>query len=105
MVHPPGHAQTPTHIQEQTASETERHPDRFSETGTDWMTFKWMEASAERMSSFPAFLSRFRPPSGYQTEIKMAERRLLRIVLFTAESYISASAALREIKVTGKQRL
>lgn len=36
---------------------------------------------------------------------EMAERRMLRIVLFTAESYISASAEQREIKVAGKQRL
>lgn len=43
----------------------------FSETGTNWMTFKWMEALVEQMSSFLPFLSQFRPPSGYQTEITL----------------------------------
>lgn len=36
---------------------------------------------------------------------EMAEQRLLRIVPFTAESYIYVNARRREIKATGKQRL
>lgn len=36
---------------------------------------------------------------------EMAERRLLRIVLFTAESNVSVSEEQQEIKATEKQRL
>lgn len=58
------------------------------------MTFKWKEASAN-------------PPPGTPCwdHAEMTERRLLRSVHFTAESYISVRAEQREIKATGKQSL
>lgn len=66
------HTRMHTCTQVHTTNETKKkNPDHFSETGTNWMTFKWMEASAEQMSSFLPFLSQLRPPSGYQTEITL----------------------------------
>lgn len=67
------HRHTYAHLHSSTHNQRDRKKilDHFSETGTNWMTFKWMEASAEQMSSFLPFLSQFRPPSGYQTEITL----------------------------------
>ncbi len=101
-------------VQEITHTHAQHHSEWDREDWTtleEWGPTGWhLNGRTSRQNErvhFHCSCRRSAPTSRYQTEItaKMAERRLLRIVLFTAESYISARAEQREIKATGKQRL
>lgn len=95
---------THTHTYSRTRSKWDRETTLERQGPIGWHLNGW---KAERMSSFPAFMSQFRPPSGYQTGITLERQSDACCELYFSQlnSYIFASAEQREIKATRKQRL
>lgn len=91
----------------------QRRLDHFREAGTNWMTFKWMVASAERKSSFPPFMSQFRPPPPPRSPLDIKLRlgwngRAMPVANCTFHSwilYFCESGTATDKSKTGKQRL